>query len=89
MPGRQDSWGLTADSNVQLHARPLQLHACQDLIKFILFRPLEAPSHWLLALKPEQGAGSGGLGSGWLFEHFSQCHLSLMASPAARSRDRP
>lgn len=82
MPGGQDSWGLTAASKVQVHA-------CEDLIKFILFRTLEAPSYRLLALKPEQGVGGRGLVSRWHFEHFCQCHSSLMASPAARSRDRP
>lgn len=57
MAGR-DSCGLTVNSKLQLQAGPLQLHACQDLIKFILFRPLEATNHLLFA--PEGKLGVGG-----------------------------
>lgn len=58
LPAGQDFCGLTVNSKLRLHAGPLQLHACQDLIKFILFRPLEATNHLLFA--PEGKLGAGG-----------------------------
>lgn len=87
--GRQYACSFAANSQFQLHARALQLHAGQDLIKLILFGPLRAGKALLGALKGEQRMGEGRQGQCWLSEHFRPCHSSRITSQAAGSQGRP